>query len=61
MERVERAGDGRGLYDTPTVRQFAELGGPNDIPDETTILNFRSAAGDARLGAADLLVGPGHA
>jgi IS5 family transposase len=29
------------LYDTPVMRRFARLGGLDDIPDETTILNFR--------------------
>ena len=29
------------LYDTPVMRRFAQLGGLADIPDETTILNFR--------------------
>jgi IS5 family transposase len=29
------------LYDTPVMRQFAGLSGLDDIPDETTILNFR--------------------
>jgi len=29
------------LVDTPAMRRFAQLGGLNDIPDETTILNFR--------------------
>jgi transposase, IS5 family len=29
------------LYDTPVMRRFAGLGGLDDIPDETTILNFR--------------------
>ena len=29
------------LYDTPVMRRFAGLGGLADIPDETTILNFR--------------------
>ena len=30
------------LYDTPVVRRFAQLGGLAGIPDETTILHFRS-------------------
>ena len=29
------------LYDTPVMRRFAQLGGLDGIPDETTILNFR--------------------
>ena len=29
------------LYDTPAMRRFAQIGGLADIPDETTILNFR--------------------
>jgi IS5 family transposase len=29
------------LVDTPAMRRFAQLGGLDDIPDETTILNFR--------------------
>ena len=29
------------LYEIPTLRRFARLGGLEDIPDETTILNFR--------------------
>lgn len=29
------------LYDTPVMRRFAQIGGMNDVPDETTILNFR--------------------
>ena len=29
------------LYDTAVMRRFAELSGLDDIPDETTILNFR--------------------
>ena len=29
------------LYDTPVMRRFAQLGGMADVPDETTILNFR--------------------
>jgi IS5 family transposase len=29
------------LVDTPVMRRFAQLGGMDDIPDETTILNFR--------------------
>jgi transposase, IS5 family len=29
------------LYDTPVMRRFAGLGGLDEIPDETTILNFR--------------------
>ncbi len=29
------------LYDTPVMRRFAQLGGMDDVPDETTILNFR--------------------
>jgi len=29
------------LYDTPVMRRFSQLGGLADIPDETTILNFR--------------------
>jgi transposase, IS5 family len=29
------------MYDTPVMRRFARLGGLDDIPDETTILNFR--------------------
>ena len=29
------------LYDTAVMRRFAGLGGLDDVPDETTILNFR--------------------
>ncbi|KEZ95501.1 transposase, partial [Xanthomonas vasicola pv. vasculorum NCPPB 895] len=29
------------LYDTPVMRRFAQLGGLDAVPDETTILNFR--------------------
>ena len=29
------------LYDTPVMRRFARLSGLDNIPDETTILNFR--------------------
>ena len=29
------------LYDTPVMRRFAQLGGMAEVPDETTILNFR--------------------
>jgi transposase, IS5 family len=29
------------LYEIPTLRRFAQLGGLDAIPDETTILNFR--------------------
>jgi transposase, IS5 family len=29
------------LYDTPVMRRFARLSGLDDVPDETTILNFR--------------------
>ena len=29
------------LVDTPVMRRFAQLGGLDGIPDETTILNFR--------------------
>ena len=29
------------LCDTPLMRQFAQLGGLEEIPDETAILNFR--------------------
>jgi IS5 family transposase len=29
------------LYEIPTLRRFAGLGGLDDVPDETTILNFR--------------------
>ncbi|MDM8009074.1 MAG: IS5 family transposase [Phycisphaerae bacterium] len=29
------------LYDTPVMRRFARLGGLDNVPDETTILNFR--------------------
>ncbi|MCA1791381.1 MAG: IS5 family transposase [Thioalkalivibrio sp.] len=29
------------LYEIPTLRRFAQLGGLDDVPDETTILNFR--------------------
>ena len=29
------------LVDTPVMRRFARIGGMEDIPDETTILNFR--------------------
>ena len=29
------------LVDTPVMRRFAQLGGMDEVPDETTILNFR--------------------
>ena len=29
------------LYDTPVMRRFAQLGGLDAVPDETTILHFR--------------------
>ena len=29
------------LYDTPVMRRFARLSGLDNVPDETTILNFR--------------------
>jgi IS5 family transposase len=29
------------LYDTAAMRRFAQLGGLDEVPDETTILNFR--------------------
>ena len=29
------------LYDTMSMRRFAKIGGLDDVPDETTILNFR--------------------
>ena len=29
------------MYEIPTLRRFAQLGGRDAIPDETTILNFR--------------------
>ncbi|WDK35875.1 IS5 family transposase [Xanthomonas campestris pv. campestris] len=29
------------LHEIPTLRRFAQLGGLNNVPDETTILNFR--------------------
>ena len=29
------------LYDTPVMRRFAQLGGLDEVPDETTVLNFR--------------------
>ncbi|CAD7714940.1 hypothetical protein LMG31884_13780 [Xanthomonas hydrangeae] len=29
------------LYDTVSVRRFAKIGGLDEVPDETTILNFR--------------------
>ena len=29
------------LYDTPVMRRFARLNGLDNVPDETTILNFR--------------------
>jgi IS5 family transposase len=29
------------LYEIPSMRRFAKLGGLDDVPDETTILNFR--------------------
>ncbi|MGO1073873.1 IS5 family transposase, partial [Lysobacter sp. CA199] len=29
------------LYDTVSMRRFAQLGGLDEVPDETTILNFR--------------------
>lgn len=40
-----------GLYDTPVMRRFAQLGGLSDIPDETTILNFRRLLGTHDLAA----------
>ena len=32
---------GKALYDTPVMRRYAMLDGLDDIPDETTTLNFR--------------------
>ncbi len=29
------------LHEIPTLRRFAQLGGLDNVPDETTILNFR--------------------
>jgi len=40
------------LCDTPVMRQFAQLGGLEEIPDETTILNFRRLLEKHRLAAA---------
>lgn len=39
--RAVRYGDGGGARGLPVMRRFAQLGGMDDIPDETTILNFR--------------------
>ena len=39
------------LYDTAVMRRFAQLGGQADIPDETTILNFRRLLEQHDLGA----------
>lgn len=40
------------LCDTPVMRQFAQLGGLEAIPDETTILNFRRLLETKQLAAA---------
>ncbi|WP_305806958.1 IS5 family transposase [Stenotrophomonas sp. YIM B06876] len=40
------------LCDTPLMRQFARLGGLEEIPDETTILNFRRLLEKQQLAAA---------
>jgi transposase, IS5 family len=40
------------LHDTPVMRRFAGLGGLADIPDETTILNFRRLLEAHELGRA---------
>lgn len=40
------------LCDTPVMRQFAQLGGLEEIPDETTILNFRRLLESKHLAAA---------
>ncbi|GHE25839.1 IS5 family transposase [Vulcaniibacterium thermophilum] len=40
------------LHDTPVMRRFAGLGGLADIPDETTILNFRRLLETHELGRA---------
>lgn len=40
------------LCDTPVMRQFARLGGLEEIPNETTILNFRRLLENQRLAAA---------
>ena len=40
------------LCDTPVMRQFTRLGGLEEIPDETTILNFRRLLEKHRLAAA---------
>ena len=40
------------LCDTPVMRQFTQLGGLEEIPDETTILNFRRLLEKHQLAAA---------
>lgn len=40
------------LCDTPVMRQFAQLGGLEEIPDETTVLNFRRLLETKGLAAA---------
>ena len=40
------------LYDTSLMRRFAQLGGHDAIPDETTILNFRRLLGTHQLAEA---------
>lgn len=42
------------LCDTPVMRQFAQLGGLEEIPDETTILNFRRLLESKHLAGASL-------
>ena len=40
------------LCDTPVMRQFTQLGGLEEIPDETTILNFQRLLEKHQLAAA---------
>ncbi len=40
------------LCDTPVMRQFIQIGGLEEIPDENTILNFRRLLEEHQLAAA---------
>ena len=42
------------LCDTPVMRQFTQLGGLDEIPNETTILNFRRLLEKHQLAAEKL-------
>ncbi|AMU99894.1 IS5 family transposase [Xanthomonas citri] len=48
------------LHEIPTLRRFAQLGGLDDIPDETTILNSRRLLETHGLAARMLEAGNAH-